>query len=72
MPISLPISNMTTKEKLEAMELLWDDLCQQSNDVPSPHWHKLLLLEREKTVALGGSTFFDLDEAKKQIEAMIK
>lgn len=72
MSSSIQLEQMTTAEKLETMELLWDNLCHKLNDVPSPHWHKTLLQEREERVATGKETFFDLDDAKKRIEALIK
>jgi hypothetical protein len=63
----LPLDKMTTAEKLLEMERLWDDLCRNPEDVPSPSWHAEVLAEREKQIAQGKMTFIDLDEAKEQI-----
>ena len=34
------IKNMTTTERLEAMELLWDALCHEDKEISSPTWHE--------------------------------
>ncbi|GAB6098062.1 addiction module protein [Desulfatiferula olefinivorans] len=60
------IQDMTTEEKLMAMELLWDDLCKNQN-LSSPAWHASVLNDREKAIAEGKDKFVDLDEAKKSI-----
>jgi len=64
---TLPLDKMTTSEKLAEMERLWDDLCRNPEDVPSPSWHGDVLAERERQVAEGKMRFIDLDEAKEQI-----
>jgi hypothetical protein len=63
----LPLDKMTTSEKLLEMERLWDDLCRNPEDVPSPAWHEGVLAEREKQVSQGKMAFVDLDEAKERI-----
>jgi hypothetical protein len=55
----IPLDEMTTEDKLEAMELLWDDLCQRPDEVPSPSWHEAVLKSRE-----GSGVFFSLDEVR--------
>jgi len=67
MGITLPLDKMTTSEKLAEMERLWDDLCRNPEDVPSPPWHGAILAERERQVARGKMAFIDLDEAKERI-----
>ena len=57
MPVSIPLDDMTTEEKLEAMELLWDDLCAQEQKVSMPQWHITLLQEREARVTAGKERF---------------
>jgi len=37
---------MTTQDKMEAMERLWDDLCRGASEMDSPAWHEGVLLER--------------------------
>ena len=67
MGISLPLDKMTVSEKLAEMERLWDDLCRNPEDVPSPSWHGAVLAEREKQLAQGKMRFIGLDEAKERI-----
>jgi len=67
MGITLPLEKMTISEKLAEMERLWDDLCRNPQDVPSPSWHGAILAEREKQIAEGKMAFIDLDEAKERI-----
>ena len=63
----LPLDRMTTAEKLLEMERLWDDLCRNPEDVPSPPWHEAVLRDRDKQVSQGKMGFTDLDEARERI-----
>ncbi len=67
MGITLPLDKMTTSEKLMEMERLWDDLCRNPQDVPSPPWHEAVLAERERQLAQGKMRFVSLHEAKERI-----
>jgi hypothetical protein len=67
MKVVLPLDKMTTSEKLLEMERLWDDLCRNPEDVPSPSWHEAVLAERERQISHGKMGFTDLDEAKERI-----
>ena len=64
---TLPLDKMTISEKLAEMERLWDDLCRNGEDIPSPAWHGDVLAEREKQISEGKMTFIDLEEAKERI-----
>ena len=64
---SLSIATMTTEEKLQAMQLLWEDLCRDERQVESPEWHGAVLAAREARVARGEGRFNDWEEAKKRI-----
>jgi hypothetical protein len=71
MGISLPLEEMTTEDKIRAMETIWDDLCKKDENIISPSWHKDILDEREKAIENGKEEFIDWSEAKKQIEDKI-
>jgi hypothetical protein len=58
---------MTLEEKLQTMEILWDDLCRRERDMPMPLWQKNLLDEREILVDQGKARFMDWEAAKKHI-----
>ncbi len=72
MDLTLPIDQMTTAEKLRALEMIWESLCRRPDDVPSPSWHADVLREREKSVADGSAQFTDWIEAKQNIRDSTK
>jgi len=63
----LPLDQMTTEEKLRAMEVLWADLSRNAENFESPAWHGNVLRERDQRVAEGKESFIDWDEAKHQL-----
>jgi Putative addiction module component len=67
MDIALPLDQMTTLEKLRAMEALWADLSRREEDVPSPLWHERVLKEREEAVRSGEEKFVDWEAAKRKL-----
>ena len=67
MDITLPLDEMTTAEKLRAMEAIWADLCRHEEELESPAWHEELLKQREERVKSGEEKFMDWEIAKKQL-----
>lgn len=65
--VNLNLQNMTTAEKLRTMEMLWDDICRNIPEFPSPAWHEQLLQEREHAVQEGKDRFIDWEQAKHEI-----
>lgn len=66
--MSLPISTMTTAEKLDAMEQLWTSL-QLQHDAPTPpQWHGQVLAERQRRIDEGEATFSSLDDVRRRLE----
>ena len=72
MDISLPLDKMSSLDKIAVMEKLWDDLCRDSESIPSPKWHKEVLEAREKEVNEGKAKFSTFDRAKERIRDHIK
>jgi hypothetical protein len=72
MDLTLPLDQMTTAEKLRALDQIWEHLCRTPNEVPSPYWHADILKDREKRVQTGSSQFIDWVEAKKNIRDLTK
>ena len=72
MNISLPLDKMTNLDKIALMEKLWDDLCQDSESIPSLNWHKDVLEAREKEINEGKAKFTSFDEVKERIKDQIK
>ena len=67
----IDISAMSTKEKLQTMELLWDDLCHDQA-VSVPDWHLDVLEQRDKEIKNGKASYTSWDKAKASIEGRIK
>jgi len=68
MQITLPLNEMSTEEKLQTMETLWDDLCKNAESLKSPAWHEDILQEREQMLQNGDDKFVDWEKAKKDIK----
>ncbi len=68
--IKLSPEKMTTAEKLSAMEILWNDLCQHST-LESPEWHQAVLDLREQQRIAGDQPAMDWEAAKIQIRKQI-
>jgi putative addiction module component (TIGR02574 family) len=64
----LPLDQMTVEEKLQLMEILWDDLSRKAKDLPSPAWHGEVLAARQREIDEGRAKFRPLDEFRKSIE----
>lgn len=67
MEVALPIDNMTTSDKLRAMEELWEALRRTPRKIPSPAWHADVLQAREARVRQGTARFTDWSEAKARL-----
>ena len=67
MEITLPLDQMTTAEKLRAMEALWADLSRREEEFQSPAWHEDVLKEREEKIKSGQEKFIDWETAKKEL-----
>lgn len=71
MASTLPLEQMTVEEKLQAMESLWDDLCNRAGVISSPAWHGDVLGEREAMHERGADAFEDWEDAKRQINNQV-
>lgn len=65
--MSAQIQNMSIEQKLQAMELLWDDLRVQAGDALSPAWHGDELARREAALSSGEASIQDWDAARQRI-----
>jgi putative addiction module component (TIGR02574 family) len=68
----LPLEQMTVAEKLQAIEVLWDDLARHPEDIPSPAWHGDVLADRQRQIEEGRAKFVPLDEFRRSIEEEIR
>ncbi len=62
------IEKMTTAERLETMEALWDALCHEANEPESPEWHKDVLEERAQKINSGEAKFISVQEARRRLQ----
>jgi len=67
MGLALRLDKMTVRDKLQALEEIWDDLCRSAKAIPSPSWHADVLRAREKRIRQGTSQFTEWTEAKQKI-----
>lgn len=67
MGVMLRLDKMTVRDKLQALEEIWDDLCRSAKAIPSPSWHADVLRAREKRIQRGVSRFTDWTEAKRRL-----
>lgn len=72
MSYTLPLDEMTTAEKLEVMESIWEDLCRNPEAIPSPAWHAPVLSERASRVQQGEEQATRWETAKKRIRESLK
>lgn len=63
---------MSTIEKLMAIEMIWDDICRNSSNFPSPDWHGTVLKKRDQDIASGEDRLIDWEVAKKQLRNSTK
>lgn len=61
---SAQISKMSTVERLQAMEQLWDALCRGGGEVSSPEWHADVLAHRRARAERGEAKFLTLEQLK--------
>ncbi len=61
------IKKMTTAERLQAMENLWEALCEDEGNLESPAWHEKILEERRRRIESGEATFYTLDQLKERL-----
>jgi hypothetical protein len=66
------IHQMPFREKLLAMEEIWDDIFREEQSLEVPQWHKDTLDDRERMVADGKAQFIDWEQAKKEIKEASK
>jgi Putative addiction module component len=68
---TIPLDEMSTAEKLQAIEEVWADLRRAHGDFPSPGWHADVLAAREERVRKGTSRFSDWGTAKSRIREKV-
>jgi putative addiction module component (TIGR02574 family) len=61
---TIEIKKMSTIERLQAMEALWDSLMDEESEIESPQWHRDIIEERKRKIENGKAEFISLEELK--------
>ena len=61
---TLEIKKMSTIERLQAMEALWNSIMDEEPEIESPEWHRDILEERKRKIENGKAEFISLEELK--------
>ena len=61
------ISRMTSNQRVETMELLWESFAKEGVDYPSPDWHGQVLTERSEIIDSGNATWLSVDELQARL-----
>ena len=65
---TIEIKKMSTIERLQAMEALWDSLLYEEDGIDSPEWHKEILKERKRKIKNGKAEFISLGKLKESFK----
>ncbi|MCD4787209.1 MAG: addiction module protein [Desulfobacterales bacterium] len=61
---TLEIEKMSTIDRLQAMEALWDSFMGEKPEIDSPEWHQDILEERKRKIKNGKAEFISLEELR--------
>lgn len=65
------IPEMSTAQKLAAMESLWSSLHHTFDETPPPDWHREILAESMAKIESGEAAYQDWNKVKKELRARI-
>lgn len=65
------LATMTTAEKRELLEVLWDDLAQSPEPFEVPEWHREILESRRKEMEEGTAVFEDWEDVKRELRELL-
>jgi len=66
------ISQMSSSERMEVMELLWESFSKDGIDYESPSWHAEILEERSELIHSGNANWLSVDELQARLIARKK
>lgn len=61
---SAEIKKMSTADRIQTMETLWDSLISDDSSIMSPPWHQDILNERKKKIENKNTEFISLQKLK--------
>ncbi len=65
--MKIEISQLSSKERLEMMEALWDTLIHEVEKPASPAWHEDVLKQRQQSIEDGSAEYISMDEWEESI-----
>ena len=69
MQLSNEIKQMNMADKFAMMEMLWENMSQNIDDVHfTPQWHLDMLEEREKELKNGQAKFYNINVVKERLQ----
>lgn len=67
MTVTVPLDQMSSADKSELMEDLWENLSRKPEEVESPSWHGDVLRGREAALKSGEEQVLEWGEAKSRL-----
>jgi len=64
---TVTIKQLSRKDKLRVMNLIWECLSAEKDPIESPSWHQDALIETEKKLRCGRERIIEWTEAKKEL-----
>jgi len=61
---AIEIKKMSTNERLQTMEAIWNSLLSDNLEIKSPEWHEEILNERKSKIEKGIAEFLSISEVK--------
>ncbi|MDX6385010.1 MAG: hypothetical protein QOK48_2583 [Blastocatellia bacterium] len=65
---SSQIEKMSATERLQAMEQIWEALSRDVGEVPSPEWHRDVLVKRKERAQSGEAKFLTLAQLRSRLQ----
>ena len=64
MIMKLDFSSLSSTERLEAMEALWESLTHDENELTSPDWHGEIIKQRKHDIKNGSAEYISVKDLK--------
>ena len=57
---TIEIAGMSTIERLQTMEAIWDSLIHENSEIDTPEWHQDILAARKLNIEQGNAEFISI------------
>lgn len=62
------IEKMSIPERLKAIELIWESISEETEEIESPKWHGDILEERQKKANSGEAKYLTISEVRERLQ----